>query len=75
MRLVIPTFFNCEDDSRLLIIVGTIDLEWSNNEAKDCNKNAKNANDAKTLMGSKVLKYKNVSLSSYPKTLKFYLRN
>ena len=40
-----------------LIIVGKIDLERSKSVANDCNKNAKNANDANTLMGSKALKY------------------
>lgn len=44
-------------DCRPLIIVGKIDLERSKSEANDCNKNAKNANDANTLMGSKALKF------------------
>lgn len=43
-------------DCRPLTIVGKIDLERSKSEANDCNKNAKNANDATTLIGSKVLK-------------------
>lgn len=44
-------------DCRPLIIVGKIDLERSKSEANDCNRNAKNANDANTLIGSKALKY------------------
>lgn len=39
----------------LLTIVGIIDLVRSNSAANDCKRNAKNARDAKTLIGSKAL--------------------
>lgn len=45
------------DCCRPLIIVGKIDLERSKSDANDCNRNAKNANDAKMLMGSKALEF------------------
>lgn len=44
-------------DCRPLTIVGRIDRERSKSVANDCNRNARNASDANTLMGSKALKY------------------
>ena len=48
--------FDSEDKCLLLpTIVGITDLDLSKREANDCNRKAKNASDASTLMGSKVL--------------------
>lgn len=46
-----------ELDRLLLMIVGMIDLVRSNSAENDCNRNAKNASEANTLIGSKALKY------------------